>query len=36
MLEDWHMKITNNRITVVLARLDLYEVIEWTKKNLPL
>jgi hypothetical protein len=32
---DHHLKITDNYITVNRNRVDLYEVIDWTKKNCP-
>lgn len=34
-MDNWHMKITDNYITVDRNKLDLYSAIEWTKKNCP-
>jgi len=34
-MDNWHMKITDNYITVDRNKLDLYSAIQWTKKNCP-
>ena len=34
-MKEYHMAVTDNYITVNRQRLDLYDVIEWTKKNCP-
>lgn len=31
----YHMKVTQNYITVDRQRLDLYSAIKWAKKNCP-
>jgi hypothetical protein len=35
MIDPWHMKVTDNYITVNRQRLDLYAAINWVKKNCP-
>lgn len=34
-MKEYHMLVTDNYITVNRQRLDLYDVIKWTKKNCP-
>ena len=34
-MDNWHMKITDNYITVDRSKLDLYSAIQWAKKNCP-
>jgi hypothetical protein len=32
---DYHMRITDNYITVNRNKLNFYEVLQWVKKNCP-
>lgn len=34
-MENWHMRITDNYITVDRNKVDLYNAIHWAKKNCP-
>ena len=34
-MKDYHLTITDNYITVNRQRLNLYEAIQWAKKNCP-